>query len=191
MRGTADDAAGGGKTHSSLVEDPVCCREANLLSCVAADITPTSLGRGSLALPPNIVLQYVGHVGADKRSFYYRGGGGGAYAVITCRSGGGRSGHCNGQAKDATGGSFVLEYCGRQGHVWKQPDMGAFSDNEIWQVRVRMSSYVYDFLEQKYVYFIVHYQKMYTLQYEYKLLSMRIEQLRWQLKQTAMRIEAY
>jgi hypothetical protein len=99
-----------------------------------ADIAPTALGQGSLTLPPNIQLNYVGHVGGDAHSFYYRGNGG-AYAVITCRSSRAGGGRCNGHARDPAGSSFVLEYCGHYGHVWKQPDMDKFDDNELWEVR--------------------------------------------------------
>ncbi len=76
-------------------------------------------------------------MGADGNSFQYRRGGaagaGGAEATITCHKA--KKGGCNGEARDAEGNAFVLEFCGAQGHVWKQPNMKLFSDHGKKKVR--------------------------------------------------------
>jgi hypothetical protein len=125
---------GGKKSGNAAPKLPPCCQEAGLLSCVPASIEPEALGHGSIALSPNLVLDYVGHVGADGNSFQYRrGGAGGAEATITCHKA--KKGGCNGEARDAEGNAFVLEFCGPQGHVWKQPNMKLFSDHGKKKVR--------------------------------------------------------
>ncbi len=95
-----------------------CCQEADLLSCISASVAREALGLPSIELPQNLVLDYAG---SDGSSFQYsRGGAGGAEATISCQEGGG----CSGEAYDAAGQVFVLDYCGRQeGHVWKQLDL--------------------------------------------------------------------
>ena len=114
--------------------DPVCCEDANLVSCIAADIQPAALDQGgSIGLPNDIVVTFVHHVGANSRSFYYEGEEG-ASATITCSHNEAKGG-CHGEATNADGETFVLEYCGEQGHVWKQPNMDAWGEDEepVWR----------------------------------------------------------
>ena len=107
-------------------DDPACCQDPALLSCGAATILPSALGKqGSIELPNNIVLKYAGHVGGNKRSYSYLGEGG-ARATITCS----QDKHCNGNARSAAGEDYVLEYCGEVGHMWKQPNMEEMRDGE-------------------------------------------------------------
>jgi hypothetical protein len=52
--------------------DPVCCEDATLVSCVLADIQPAVLGQsGVMALPNDILVTFVRHVGANRRAFCY------------------------------------------------------------------------------------------------------------------------
>ena len=107
-------------------DDPACCQDPALLSCGAATILPSALGKqGSIELPNNIVLKYAGHVGGNKRSYSYLGEGG-ARATITCS----QDKHCNGNARSAAGEDYVLEYCGEVGHMWKQPNMEEMRDGD-------------------------------------------------------------
>jgi hypothetical protein len=89
--------SGGGDKKATAV----CCQDPGLLSCVAADIKPTMLGHRKLFLPAtNTQLNFVGHVGSDNMTYYYRGAKGGAYAAISCKEGGlngSMAGSCNGQ----------------------------------------------------------------------------------------------
>jgi hypothetical protein len=79
------------------------------------------LGRHHLlTLPNNIIVKYEGHVGDNKRSFSYvssKATTDMASAVITCSQ---DRLSCHGQASNDNGDTYVLEYCGDEGHVWKQ-----------------------------------------------------------------------
>ena len=58
-----------------LVNDLACCKDPAIVSCVAASILPSALGKqGSIELPNNIVLKYAGNEGGNKRSYSYLGG---------------------------------------------------------------------------------------------------------------------
>ena len=109
-----------------LVNDLACCKDPAIVSCVAASILPSALGKqGSIELPNNIVLKYAGNEGGNKRSYSYLGGEG-ARATITCS----QDKQCYGNAMNAESESFVLEYCGEVGHVWKQLNTEEMRDEE-------------------------------------------------------------
>jgi hypothetical protein len=110
------------------IADIPCCQDGNLVSCVAADIKPAALGKpGTIALPNDIVVTFVGNVGSNSHSYSYTNEEGG-YAVITCSED--DKGGCHGQAVTDDGESYVLEYCGDQGHVWKEPNVEDVPDEE-------------------------------------------------------------
>ncbi len=106
-----------------------CCQEDDLLSCIPASVEQEALGHPIIELPENLVLDYEG---SDGSSFQYsRGGAGGADAIISCQEGGG----CSGEAYDAAGQVFELDYCGpEEGHVWKQLDLST-NYEEVRRVR--------------------------------------------------------
>ena len=67
----------------------------------------------------------------DSRTFHYVDPEGtSADASFTCDQDGG----CHGLATDADGESYVLEYCGSQGHVWKRPNTESLDkeDEPVW-----------------------------------------------------------
>jgi Metallo-peptidase family M12B Reprolysin-like len=124
-------------------DGPVCCQDDHLISCVTANIQPAALGQPgrSIGLPNNIVVSFVRHIGDNEQAFYYENNEG-ASATITC------SGKeedeeqeeeqeeedqdmgCHGQATNGVGETFVLEYCGDEGHVWKQANVTLLADSE-------------------------------------------------------------
>ena len=63
----------------------------------------------------------------DSRTFHYVDPEGtSADATFTCDQAGG----CHGLATDADGESYVLEYCGSQGHVWKRPNTESLDEGD-------------------------------------------------------------
>jgi len=118
---------------------PVCCEDENLDSCVSVSIDPSLLGQseaggssggggGDLLLPNNLRLTLSREMlTGDSRTFHYVDPEGtSADATFTCDQDGG----CHGLATDADGESYVLEYCGSQGHVWKRPNTESLDEGD-------------------------------------------------------------
>jgi hypothetical protein len=124
---------------------PVCCLDEHLISCVVANIQLEALGQAgrSISLPNNIVVSYVGHIRDNENSFYYENNEV-ATATFTCGRIEADYGEdkeqdyeeqdqeegCQGLATNGAGGTFVLEQCGVEGHVWKQANVTGLADSE-------------------------------------------------------------
>ena len=111
--------------NADISELPECCNDENLATCVPVNIDPSRLGGGILLLPKNVRLT-LDPKSPDGTYHYIDPRGTSADAIFTCNE---KDDSCHGQATDADGESYVLEYCGSQGHVWKQSNADSLYDS--------------------------------------------------------------
>ena len=94
-----------------------CCKEDHIISCNLADVHPDSLTDGEIKLPGDLVLSFKNYINNSPNSYFY--GSNDGEAVITFNP---NTNGFFGHAMTADGGSYVLEFCGAYGHVWKSYD---------------------------------------------------------------------
>ena len=95
-----------------------CCMGKHILECSNANVNLKNLGASEIDLPGSLTLNFVNIVSGNTNSYHYASDDG--EAVITMNAeGNGLHGH----ATSADGESYVLEYCGAGGHVWKSMDV--------------------------------------------------------------------
>merc|ERR1712242_275215 len=102
-----------------------CCSGDHILSCRAATVNVENLDDSEINLPGGLTLNFLNRVSGNSNSFHY--GSEDGEAVITMNAAGnGLHGH----ATTADGHSFVLEFCGVDGHVWKKIDVDNMPGDE-------------------------------------------------------------
>ena len=94
-----------------------CCGGDHILSCNLAAVNLELLGDESIGLPGGFVLDFERNVNNDPNSFKYSSMDG--EAVITYNP---NTKGLHGHALSSKGDSYVIEYCGAVGHVWKTID---------------------------------------------------------------------
>ena len=94
-----------------------CCGGDHILSCNLAAVNLALLGDESISLPGGFVLDFERNVNDDPNSFKYSSKDG--EAVITYNP---NTQGLHGHALSSNGDSYVIEYCGAIGHVWKSID---------------------------------------------------------------------
>jgi hypothetical protein len=103
----------------------VCCQDNDTLTCSSVSIHPSMLGPGSLTLPGDIHVDFMNTVPGNDNSFHY--GSNEADMIITYNP---TTEGMHGHAMTSTGLSFTLEFCGAEGHVWKEVDVESLGGNE-------------------------------------------------------------
>ena len=113
-------------TVSKVRSGAVCCQDAtHLKSCHAATVYPILLGSQTITFPGGASVSFLNNVGGNPNAYHY--GGDKADLIITFNpSTGGMHGH----AMMSNGESYILEYCGSQGHVWKEIDVENLGENK-------------------------------------------------------------
>ena len=94
-----------------------CCGGGYILSCNQANVQLENLGTDEINLPGGLTLEFLNNVDGNRDTYHY--GGNAGEAVITYNP---NSNGLHGHALSADGKSFVLEFCGSSGHVWKSLD---------------------------------------------------------------------
>ena len=111
------------KVNSRVRSKSVCC-SGEFLSCNQASVDTSVLGSSDLELPGGITAQFQGNVLGNKNAYVYKGQN--VEVVLTQNpSNGGLHGHAMAGAR-----SYVLEYCGSAGHVWKEIDVQSMGEHE-------------------------------------------------------------
>lgn len=110
------------KPVSRSVRAPVCCN--NTMSCLPVDINPSVLGKDKLDLPGGIQVSFLGLVNGNANGYHY--GSEEADLIITYNE---KTHGLHGHAMTIDGKSFVIEYCGSQGHVWTELDARNFPES--------------------------------------------------------------
>ena len=126
-------------TVSNVKSGAICCQDTRLKTCSLATVNPDLLGSQTINLPGGASAVFLNNIGEDPDAYHY--GGDEADVIITFNpSTGGMHGH----AMLATGESYTLEYCGDQGHVWKEIDVanigkkgGVDFERDINEVNIR------------------------------------------------------
>ena len=91
------------------------CDDPDLLSCQIADISANILGKKSILLPGNIELKFKNKVPGNDNAYNYEGAGSSLIVIYNPESSA-----MSGTATLADGRTFVLEYIGEEGHLWKE-----------------------------------------------------------------------
>ena len=110
---------------SSLRSGSVCCQDTKLKSCNLATVNPDLLGSKTITLPGGASADFLNKVGDNPNAYHY--GGDNADVIITFNPG---TGGMHGHAMLSSGESFTLEYCGDQGHVWKEIDVDNLGESK-------------------------------------------------------------
>ena len=126
-------------TVSKTRSGSVCCRSSSLRSCVAATVHPLALGQPYLNLPGGVTVAFSNHIAGNKNAYHYTSKN--AEAVITYSP---NTGGMHGHASLSSGASFVLENCGKDGHVWAEIDIESFGANEGVDFVAPEENLVYD-----------------------------------------------
>ena len=110
---------------NKLRSGAVCCKDTRLKTCNRATINLDLLHSQTITLPGGASAKFLNNVGDNPNSYHF--GGDEADVIITFNpSTGGMHGH----AMLASGEDYTLEYCGGQGHVWKEIDATNLGENE-------------------------------------------------------------
>ena len=119
--------------------EAVCCQNSNLKTCYLATVDSTVLGSKKLTLPGGASAAFLNNIGDNCNAYHY--GGNKTDVIITFNP---KTGGMHGHAMMSDGRSFTLEYCGKQGHVWKEIDVanleeskGVDLENEFNKVNAR------------------------------------------------------
>ena len=102
-----------------------CCGGDHILSCNIAEVNLENLGAESINLPDGIVLDFKHNINNNPNSYLY--GSSGGEAVITYNP---KTKGLHGHATSKNGDSYVIEYCGEVGHVWKTIDTENVEGND-------------------------------------------------------------
>ncbi len=102
-----------------------CCGGDHILSCNIAEVNLETLGAESINLPDGIILDFKHNINNDPNSYLY--GSSGGEAVITYNP---KTEGLHGHATSKNGDSYVIEYCGEVGHVWKTIDTENVEGND-------------------------------------------------------------
>jgi len=102
---------------------PTCCGHHRF--CHPVDINPSILGRERLILPGGIRLRFREFVNGNANEYHY-GSVETEFVMTFNEKTQGLHGHFNNMRNGQT---YVLEYCGYQGHVWKEIDAEDFEDS--------------------------------------------------------------
>ena len=94
------------------------CDDPDLLSCQIADISSDILGKKSILLPGNLELKFKNKIPGNDNAYNYEGDG--ASLIVTYNP---ESSAMSGTATLEDGRTFVLEYIGEEGHLWKEMDI--------------------------------------------------------------------
>ena len=94
------------------------CDDPDLLSCQIADISSGILGKKSILLPGNLELKFKNKIPGNDNAYNYEGDG--ASLIVTYNP---ESSAMSGTATLEDGRTFVLEYIGEEGHLWKEMDI--------------------------------------------------------------------
>ena len=110
----------------------VCCQNSNLKTCNLATIDPGLLGSKKLTLPGGASATFLNNAGENPNAYHY--GGNESDVILTFNP---KTGGMHGHAMMPDGRSFTLEYCGNQGHVWKEIDVENIEyskvDDFVWK----------------------------------------------------------
>jgi hypothetical protein len=118
------------------VEKPVCCRSSGLKSCDLVNVDPDILGSQVLILPGGFNVSFLNMIDDVGNSYHY--GSEEADFIVTYNP---SSGGMNARAITSSGSSFVLEFCGAQGHVWKEIDVKKLeTDKADFMIAPKMSA---------------------------------------------------
>ena len=104
---------------------PACCSGDNILSCTEIDLNLTVLGDGDLYLEPlNTTLSFEGMVDDSTNAYHY--GSDHVDFILTVHE---EKGSVYGHAQLDDDRSYVIEFCGDDGHVLKELDVQKLGAN--------------------------------------------------------------
>jgi len=96
-----------------------CCGGNDILACYSATVQVENLGQDVVHLPGSIKLNLKGKTPGNSNGYHYESSEGDAVLTLNPKTKG-----LHGHAQTSDGHSYVLEYCGANGHVWKLMDIG-------------------------------------------------------------------
>ena len=104
---------------------PACCDGEHILSCTEIDLDLTVIGDGDLYLEPlNTTLSFEGMVGDSTNAYHY--GSEHVDFILTVHK---EKGSVYGHAQLDDDSSYVIEFCGEDGHVLKELDVENLGEN--------------------------------------------------------------
>jgi hypothetical protein len=104
-----------------------CCKRQFVIFCRKVRINPQVLGHPGAIRLPNMTAEFVGNIADNPNAFSYKTPGSDGDVVITCSA---DRTSCSARATQEDGVTFTLEYCGKDGHVWKRNDLSSLTDAE-------------------------------------------------------------
>ena len=107
-------------------QETACCVGQNIKSCQVAAIHGTLLGKGKISLPGGIKVSFLNNIDNNPNAYNY-GDARGTEVLIHYNP---KTGGMQGTAMTHEGKSFVIENCGKQGHVFKEIDISSMVDDE-------------------------------------------------------------
>ena len=126
-------------TVSNTRSSSVCCADSKLRTCSVAFVNPDVLGEAALTLPGGIEVAFASNIAGNANAYHYASND--AEVIITVSPG---TGGMHGHAMMSSGASFTLEYCGSEGHVWKEIDVDSLGENEGVDYVATEENLVYD-----------------------------------------------
>ena len=101
-----------------------CCSGNFILSCLQANVELDTIGDDEINLPGGVILQFQNNVDGNPDSYYYSGSAGEAVFSLNPANPDSIYGHFAAW----NGSSYLLEYCGMNGYVWKELDTAKMNE---------------------------------------------------------------
>ena len=114
-----------------------CCSEPDLVSCQKVDAHPEHLGVARLSFPDGTDADFKGHIDGDSSTFIYTDTNGTECSIFFNPQTNGMFGHI----MTSEGRSFVLEYCGEEGHIYKEIHVQSYQEDDEMDQLIRDDNY--------------------------------------------------
>ena len=101
-----------------------CCGGDHVLSCNLANVQLENLGTEKVNLSGNLTLDFLNNVNGNLNTYHY--GSNDGEAVVTYNP---KNNELHGYAFSTDGKSYVLDFCGSSGYVWKLLDTDNMPDD--------------------------------------------------------------
>ena len=111
-----------------------CCGGDHVLSCNLANVQLENLGTEKVNLPGNLTLDFLNNVNGNLNTYHY--GSNDGEAVVTYNP---KNNELHVHAFSTDGKSYVLDFCGSSGYVWKCLEMSELEE-VFTEFEVEMSS---------------------------------------------------
>ncbi|XP_023334527.1 mucin-22 isoform X7 [Eurytemora carolleeae] len=105
---------------------PTCCQSRHILSCQRINVEFSSIGQSFIVLPDNMTLNFSNFITLNEKGLHYSSDE--ANAVLAYNP---QEMSLHGHIQFATGESYTIENCKKQGHIWKQIDVNNLVEHSV------------------------------------------------------------